>query len=355
MPYSVDGPVTELGAPDASIDGVDSRIVNRIRAILDIALHPQTPQPEAERAMRLAQRELHKHQLDRARVMLATSGRLAMRGTRMKVKVRSDTNSPVPALRFMRRLATACAMSSRVKWYVTRSSSGLLFVFYGIATQARVAAETFARYFDAIAAKYAAYDVDAVIATKLADVRRQVNERAADEDMSFDEALDLYTKETDVVRSSKRVFRDSYRDGIVDGIFEACRAELKAERVRVETLEARVEKARRVEEARRARAALERDMAAHALSQFHCDALPEPFVIDVDFDIETAEREIAACRALSLHTESVAKEVLETNNIKFTSSLSPTSSLKFDTDAYESGRRDGKRMRKDDDARLATN
>ncbi len=78
-----------------------------------------------------------------------------------------------------------------------------------------------------------------------------------------------------------------------------------------------------------------------------------PFVIDVDgdeFDLDDAEIEVAACKALSVHVEETAARVLKDHGIDLRNTTRSPSFGTRNRDAYDEGIREVKKIRREDEA-----
>lgn len=198
--------------PTASVkveeNGEGMNVVVRIRKMLDRALHPGTPQAEAEQAMRLAQREMHKHQVDQARVFAATKveDNETVPLNNYFVALRNSAGNVHSNWRRFGKLAQACADAFKVGIMFSARSTG--FNFYGGDVAAKAAAETFIKYGKHVVQKTNAYQVPSPESTNIVE-RTQHNTK----------------------------HRQSFLMGIVDGLYSAQRRESRQERLHQERMQ----------------------------------------------------------------------------------------------------------------------
>ena len=131
---------------------VDDEIRERIRNILQLGLHPNTPEAEAANSMRLAERMLRKHNVSRAEVM-ETAEDASVNGDIVKVHIRNpQTNKPSTTKHWFHDLARAMTHHFKCKYYfnVNRKWKFCFFAFYGIASNVYAAAFAFETTFNRI-------------------------------------------------------------------------------------------------------------------------------------------------------------------------------------------------------------
>ncbi len=129
MPYKVTNILEERPETPDEVHGVKFDIVYRIRKMLDRALHKNTPEAEANNAMRLAQRELNKHNLEQIKVMAVTENKARevsdSDGTTWTVTLQSDEDKGVAYYPWLRQLNHACLHGFKVEGFHRMSSSCL--------------------------------------------------------------------------------------------------------------------------------------------------------------------------------------------------------------------------------------
>ena len=175
------------GAGTSSSEGVEGgeeleKIKERVRKMLTRGLHSGTPEAEAANSMRLAEKLLHKHNLRQADVLVLREDHVpeALRRGRTTVHLRlTKDRTPCQTKQWMHTLVAACTTSFGCKCYFSShlrsrqaaararagkavgSKEGAIcdFTFYGIASNASLAAFAFAAAFNRVAILSANHDV----------------------------------------------------------------------------------------------------------------------------------------------------------------------------------------------------
>lgn len=132
-------PVGEIQHPEPTTNDT----VLRIRKMLDRGLHKDTPQAEAENAMRLAQREMRKYNLDQQRVFEQTAERAEIRTNCYRVRITNSKGGLFSQYRMFDSLSVACERAFSVGSCTSQETS---FCFYGMDEPAKIAAHAFASY-----------------------------------------------------------------------------------------------------------------------------------------------------------------------------------------------------------------
>jgi hypothetical protein len=352
MPYNVIS-VSQMAKDGKLVNNVDDEVIFRIRKMLDRAEHKDTPQSEADQSMKLAQRELKRYNLERETVVMATDiVKKADRGSLWTVAVTSENWTPVSIFAWIEELLYALTVGFQVEYYYYNFDGYTHFVFYGLQKSAEIAAAAFKAYFTRIEAMASNYVPKSDAALK--QIEQDYAEKVANGTMGFFDAMKEFEKNRpQTLRTLTRQGRDCYRFGLAHGLQQIFEQEEQDERVRIETLEAKVEKERRARKAKeqheRALAKWKEEETAHIMREMADGRLGAdigPLIIDVDedFDLEEAEREIAACKALVPYTKEVAQAVLVEFDIKIkVGKRKPFQ--KRNIQAYEDGKTDAKKMR----------
>lgn len=353
MPYEILS-VRQKTHDGTLIDGVADEVIMRIRKILDRAESPTTPAAEADQAMRLAKRELTRANLERDDVVSATdSVGLADKGAMWVVAIASDARKPVPVFEWLRALLCTIAYGFHVGTYTSRCRDHTEIVFYGMARSAEVGARAFKAYF--VRADQMARDYVVRTDKAMAELEADFRKRVVAGELGFAAAMDQFrAQRTYLLRTFTRQGHDCYRVGLARGLRSCFGEEELTERARVAELEIRAEKERRARvqraQAEQARARWREQEAAHLMSELAAgrdgDSIA-PLVVDVDdddFDLEEAEREIAASRALVVYSREVARAVLVEHGVKLSRYRRATFATR-NLDSYEDGKRDSKRLR----------
>ncbi len=329
-----------VGRDGGAAAAAESPVVARIRAMLNRALHPTTPRAEAESAMRLATREMRAHNLTQAAIMMATDTTPeALRPGRWRTRL-TENGRVMLIHQWLVYLYHAVNKGFEVDSYQVRRAAATDVVFYGIDGSAEAAARAFVRYFhhmDALALRYRA------------------SGRSDDATASNDDDDDDYVTPRVTARMCVK-----YREGIASGLDAAFAVEREAERVRVADTEIRAEKERRARAHAAEREAARRrhaeQVTAHTLDLLARGEDPRaPLVIDVDddddelpdpnFDLPAAEHEIAVCKALAVHTNSVMRHALGTVKVRHKRGRRHVASSEAELAAYLDGVRDAKKIR----------
>lgn len=197
-------PVQQFERPETTTPDV----VLRIRKMLDRGLHKETPPAEAENALRLAQREMRKYNLDQQRVFEQTADSSEISTNCYRVCVTNSKGGLCSQYRMFDDLTFACEQAFSVASCTSQETS---FCFYGMEEPARIAAYAFVAY------------------------GRYIVELA-----------NAHTPEVDIkdtVSKYKAMYegRKSFVLGIISGLLKAQRREQKAERNRHATLREYIE------------------------------------------------------------------------------------------------------------------
>ena len=141
------------------------KIKERIRKMLSLGLHAETGEAEAEASMRMAEKLLSKHNLRQADVLHEDHVPVGLRAGKAVVHLRSTKDhSPCQTRRWMQTLCTAVKTNFECSAYFNShgQAGGRFrpvcdFTFYGIGTNASLAAFAFAAAFNRIAILSAAH------------------------------------------------------------------------------------------------------------------------------------------------------------------------------------------------------
>ena len=144
--------------PDTSCEANES-IKIRIRKMLQVGMHPGTPNEEAERSLKMAQNLLQRHNLEEIEVMNAggIDGNTRMTGGMKVVELRSKTGTTPKNAEWMTTLAKAAAACFDCCRFKQRRGNKFNHVFYGVATNAEMAAFAFSSCMNRVAQMTAAY------------------------------------------------------------------------------------------------------------------------------------------------------------------------------------------------------
>ena len=152
-------------ADASSDDDALIKIKERIRKMLTLGLHAETGEAEAEASMRMAEKLLMKHNLRQADVLHEDHVPVGLRAGKAVVHLRSTKDhSPCQTRRWMQTLCTAVTTNFECSAYFNShgQAGGRFrpvcdFTFYGIGTNASLAAFAFAAAFNRIAILSAAH------------------------------------------------------------------------------------------------------------------------------------------------------------------------------------------------------
>jgi hypothetical protein len=152
-------------ADASSDDDALIKIKERIRKMLTLGLHAETCEAEAEASMRMAEKLLSKHNLRQADVLHEDHVPVGLRAGKAVVHLRSTKDhSPCQTRRWMQTLCTAVTTNFECSAYFNShgQAGGRFrpvcdFTFYGIGTNASLAAFAFAAAFNRIAILSAAH------------------------------------------------------------------------------------------------------------------------------------------------------------------------------------------------------
>lgn len=184
-------------APDAS-GPVDENIKIRIRKMLQVGLHPGTPNEEAERSLKIAHNLLQKHNLEEMDVINAggADGKTKMTGGMKVVQLRSKSGVAPNNAAWISKLSGAASACFDCCTFTRYSCKSLDYVFYGVAANAEMAAFAFSSSLNRVAHMTAEY-----------------------------------TGIEGCEHANMAVARANYRDGLVSGLSKAVKEE-QQERVR---------------------------------------------------------------------------------------------------------------------------
>ena len=140
-----------VSAPAVSTSSVDADIMTRIRNILKRGLHHNTPVAEAANSMRVVERMLRKHNVDRSEVM-ETAEDASVNGDMVKVHIRNpQTGKSSTTKHWFQDLARAMTHHFNCKYYFdVKLGQRCFFAFYGIASNVYAAALAFETAFNRI-------------------------------------------------------------------------------------------------------------------------------------------------------------------------------------------------------------
>jgi hypothetical protein len=183
--------------PDAC-GAVDENIKIRIRKMLQVGLHPGTPNEEAERSLKIAHSLLQKHNLEEMDVVNAggADGKTKLTGGMKVVELKSKSGNTPNNAAWMCKLGGAASACFDCCYFTESTDNSLNYVFYGVAANAEMAAFAFSSSLNRVAHMTAAYTG--------VEGGRHVNMAVA---------------------------RANYRDGLVSGLSKAVQEEQR-ERVR---------------------------------------------------------------------------------------------------------------------------
>ncbi|MCO5572209.1 hypothetical protein L7F22_025961 [Adiantum nelumboides] len=188
--------------PELDEDQLERGIQIRIRKMLELGLHPDTPDIEAQQALKNAQRLLTKHNLEQADVLkggLEANKHAFKAGMRM-VELRSkDKNKPGRFEHWVYSLARIVSKYFDTQ-YFAQNQSMLKVVFYGIKQNVDCAGYAFAATFNRISKLSADF-----LPSKQANNGKARHARSSNS---------VYS----------RVSRMSYRNGLVEGLFETVKS-----------------------------------------------------------------------------------------------------------------------------------
>ncbi len=135
MPLVFSEPVAKFDVTQEEDD-----IVTKVRKMLDLAIHAETPEAEANHAMVNAQRIMRKYNLDERTVRAAGAPR---RGNLYSLTVTTTRGRKPSFWMWMRDVADAVSLAFPCKYFW---NADIRFTFYGLDDTAHAAAAVFARY-----------------------------------------------------------------------------------------------------------------------------------------------------------------------------------------------------------------
>lgn len=208
---------------DPELAAVKARITNMLKR----GLHENTPEAEAQTAMKLAERLLRKFNLDQVQLLAESDAQVQASaalagGTAVVEIVNPKTGKGVNILRWMEEAAVAASENFNCRFFLTRwqDTATTHFTFYGVASGAQMAAVAFASALNRIVAMAAKHALDPA-----------EFERMGGALFSGLASKGAFTKAA----------RESYSLGLAIGLIEGVRA---AKRERAELQKRRLEKAR---------------------------------------------------------------------------------------------------------------
>jgi hypothetical protein len=144
--------------PDGSGTACES-IKIRIRKMLQVGLHPGTPNEEAERSLKIAHNLLQKHNLEEMDVLDAggIDGKTKMTGGMKVVELKSKSNFAPNNAAWIEKLGGASSACFDCCYFTQVMRRSLNYVFYGVATNAEMAAFAFSSSLNRVAHMTAAY------------------------------------------------------------------------------------------------------------------------------------------------------------------------------------------------------
>lgn len=301
-----DSKITEDGAGSGCDPERLAKIKSRIAKILDRGLHPNTPEHEAQKSMRLAQKMLAKFNLSQAYVMAERDGLAdegALQGGMVTTEVRrvwqdEDGNEQFEACGlvavWMKSLATAVSDNFDVKYYTqirSRIPRLCRFVFYGLRTNSQLAAYSFKIALQRISLMQMSYHPPSG---------------------EFEEKRSRGATQCHSKGSYTRIARLNYCDGLTYGLQQAViQGRLERER----------EQAERLAKARRRTQGNSKNKTRREHSQDGDEKVEEGTEEAIDLKqarlhLEELERTEKAAKALVIHTENVAERVIKEKGVK---------------------------------------
>jgi hypothetical protein len=138
--------------PDAT-GPVDENIRIKIRKMLQVGLHPGTPNEEAERSLRIAHSLLQKHNLEELDVINAggADGKTKMTGGMKVVELRSKAGTAPNNAAWVSKLGGACSTCFDCCHFTQCTRKSLNYVFYGVAANAEMASFAFSSSLNRVA------------------------------------------------------------------------------------------------------------------------------------------------------------------------------------------------------------
>ncbi|CAM6094695.1 unnamed protein product [Calypogeia fissa] len=304
-------------------DKVEAGIKKRIKNMLELGLHPDTPEFEAQQALKNVQRLLTKYNLKQAEVL---KGNL------------TDTSSLVGGMRVVELRAKGKAKQGRMDawvhelgWVIAEnfdcqyffksaaSSKPLRVVFYGISSNADCAGYAFAATYNRICTMAAAY-----VACKPFENNE---DGAENQDLKLEQVnRGVYT----------RVARTNYRKGVVAGLKEAVKS---AQRMRKENVSSYEKKKMPSGDA---------DEFASCESDGGDDRWASPSAqkeVPYEDDIKRTARMAENCMAITalvLHSQKVGEEFLRQKGIKIRKRTIQSRVAAWNKEAFGQGKKDAK-------------
>ena len=138
---------------------VDENIKIKIRKMLQVGLHPGTPNEEAERSLKLAHNLLQKHNLEEMDVINAggADGKSKLTGGMKVVELKSKSGHPPNNAAWISDLGGSASACFDCCYFHETGDSSLNYVFYGVVANAEMAAFAFSSSLNRVAHMTAAY------------------------------------------------------------------------------------------------------------------------------------------------------------------------------------------------------
>jgi hypothetical protein len=316
----------------------EENIKIRIRKLLQVGMHPGTPNEEAERSLKMAQNLLQRHNLEEIEVMNAggLDGNTRMKGGMKVVELRSKTGTTPKNAEWMTTLAKAAATCFDCCRFHQRRGDKFNHVFYGVATNAEMAAFAFSSSMNRVTQMTAAY-----------------------------------TGVEGIQNPNMLVARANYRNGLVFGLNEAVKEDQKArvlaaqEQDRLRKAEIQARRELKLEKARAEQSVIDAAAAAAGLDAKELWRSADATYSDDDDGVDEAEgarlwqakserqslksdrTEMQALTVLQVKCKDIAKEVLKNANIKLSKRKRPPliSHAQFDANSYRQGQADAKEIK----------
>jgi hypothetical protein len=144
--------------PDAS-GPVDENIKIKIRKMLQVGLHPGTPNEEAERSLKIAHSLLQKHNLEEMDVINAggPDGKTKLTGGMKVVELKSKSGFAPNNAAWISKLGGSASACFDCCFFTQSTRKSLNYVFYGVAANAEMAAFAFSSSLNRVAHMTAQY------------------------------------------------------------------------------------------------------------------------------------------------------------------------------------------------------
>ncbi|KAL2650358.1 hypothetical protein R1flu_018486 [Riccia fluitans] len=304
------GPTRTGEPPEEPVSGIRFRI----KKMLELGLHPDTPEIEAQQALNNAQRLLTKHNLEQAEVLEGNlTDTTSLVGGMRVVELRAKGRAKLGRMEsWVLQLGWVISDNFDTRFYFKSGSSKkpTQIVFYGISQNADCAGYAFAATFNRITIMSAEYII------------RSANDyEEAEKENPYEKNRGLKT----------RIARANYRRGIVAGLKGAVKQSRRAKTPKTDGGNAKTEKTEEFSDG---------------------DSWFEDDGEDGDFGPDSPGREdesdkstksawqCMAITALVQHSEKVGEEFLKSKGIKLHKSSKRKKTLAWDQDAYVQGKND---------------